>query len=77
MKHLHLQFILASSALGFGVSFLYVALWSIHALPMLGRTPLAIFVWAMIASIAGWVLLVYGFYGVKLELYPQRKIKKR
>lgn len=73
MKHLHLQFILASAALGLGFCFIYGALWTVHALPMVGGTPVATFFSAVVSCLIGSILLAYGSHGVKIEFTTKRK----
>ena len=73
MKHLHLQFVLASAAFGMGGVFLFGAVWSIHALPLSGWTPIRTFLSATLSSLAGAVMVWYGWHGIRKEIYAQEK----
>lgn len=73
MKHLQLQFILASAACGLGALFVFVSLWTVHALPLIGWTPIRIFLVGMMMSLVGVILLKFGIQGVRQELYGKKK----
>ncbi|MEK7537567.1 MAG: hypothetical protein AAB619_01175 [Patescibacteria group bacterium] len=72
MKHLHRQFVLASIGLGFGLVFILGALWNVHAMQVFGWTPIRVLMAAVVSSFSGGVLIVYGYRGVRLELYGPR-----
>jgi len=68
MKHLHTQFILASIALGFSGVFLFGAMWNVHAMPLNEWTPIRAYLSAMLSSLIGLVLLMFGLSGIRCEL---------
>jgi hypothetical protein len=68
MKHLHLQFILAALALGLGCAFVLGAMWSVHALSIVGWTPIRVFLSAVLSSLVGSILIAYGSTGVRKEV---------
>lgn len=72
MKHLHTKFILASVALGMGFVFLFGAMWTVHALPVVGITPVRTFLSAVVSSLTGCILLVFGWHGIQHELHRKR-----
>lgn len=72
MNHLHRQFVLASIGLGFGFVLLLGAVWNVHALPLDGPTRWPVLLSAWFSSAAGIVLVVYGYHGIRRELYGRR-----
>lgn len=68
MKHLHLQFILASIALGLSGVFLFGALWDIHAVNVADWAPIRVYASAMLSSLTGSTLLVFGLTGIRAEM---------
>lgn len=69
MKHLHASFVLASFALGLGVVFLLGAMWNVHDLPLAGAIPWNVMSSALFCTAAGLVLVVYGYHGIRQEIY--------
>ena len=68
MKHLHLQFIVSSIALGLSGVFLFGATWNIQAMPPSDWTPLRIYASALLSALIGVILLAYGWSGVRHEM---------
>lgn len=73
MKHLHLQFILASIGLGFGIVLLLAALWNAVVMPIDGLTPWRDAVVAWFSASGGIVLVTFGYQGIHAELYGKKK----
>lgn len=72
MKHLHLNFILASFSIGLGVAFLLGAFWNVHDLPLTGTIPWSVMWMAWYSAAAGLVLVSFGYQGVRQEMYGRR-----
>lgn len=72
MKHLHYTFIIASIALGFGCSFLFGAIWNVHAIPMSGLASMRTYLSAMLSTVIGIILLTFGWTGIRSELNDQK-----
>lgn len=73
MKHLHVQFILASIGLGFGVVLIMAALWNVVFVPLNAATPWRQTLIAWVSAGGGIVLVMFGYQGIRSELYGRKK----
>jgi hypothetical protein len=73
MKHLHVRFILASVSCGFGALFIMAAAWNVHALTIVGWTPIRTTLTACLFTGAGLVLMAFGWQGIRQEMYGLKK----
>ncbi len=73
MKHLHLQFVLASFALGLGFALVLGAAWNVHALTLAADMPWNVMMSAWMSTGTGIVLIAFGYHGVRKELYGAKE----
>ncbi len=73
MKHLHLQFILASLGLGLGFLFVVGAVWQMQLTSALQVVTVGTMGAAILSSAAGIVLVAFGVHGIRQEMYGHKK----
>ncbi len=59
---------LAGIALGLGLVFILGAVWNVHNLSLVDWMPIRTFLSAMLSTLTGLILVIFGWQGVRREL---------